>query len=235
VATLDLRPLDNPIWNALGTEHRTLALTNGPARRYPSEIGPLSGIPDQSPASFEALRGLAAPGGVLVLFFEEPSRHPANWTLLRGCLLNQMIRLEPIPPEPRLTDPQAEIRRLTFADVPAMIKLADLTEPGPFRSRTIELGGFFGAFHSGRLVAMSGQRLHLPHFIEVSAVCTHPDARGRGYARRLMSLVIADIVAERKTPILHVLPENRSAISVYESLGFTLRRQLHLAVLKRND
>jgi hypothetical protein len=188
--SLDLRALDNPIWNALGTEHSALALTSGPARRYPSEIGPLSGIPDQSAASFEALRGLAGASGVLVLFFEEPSKQTANWTLLRGCPLNQMILLPSGAPSLQAAEPGTGIRRLTVADVPAMIELAELTEPGPFRSRTIELGGFFGAFQSGRLVAMSGQRLHLPQFIEVSAVCTHPDARGRGYARQLMSLVI---------------------------------------------
>ena len=117
---------------------------------------------------------------------------------------------------------------------PAMIALAELTEPGPFRQRTIELGAFFGIFESGRLLAMAGQRLHLPDFVEVSAVCTHPDVRGRGYARMLIATVVDEIRERGKTAFLHSFSDNHSAIRVYESLGFTLRRSLHLAVLK-ND
>jgi ribosomal protein S18 acetylase RimI-like enzyme len=228
--------LDNPIWNALRTEHSALALGNRLALRYPAEIGPLSGIPDQSAASYEALRTIAGPGGVVALFFEDPPSPPPGWMLLRDGLLYQMICLEPATEDPTRTAvqsvPAPEFRRLSAADVPAMIELAELTEPGPFHHRTIELGVFFGIFHSGRLLGMAGQRLQLPQFIEVSAVCTHPEARERGYARALMAKVIADIRSRGKTPILHVFASNSSAISVYKTLGFTHRRSLHLAVLR---
>lgn len=69
-------------------------------------------------------------------------------------------------------------------------------------------------------------------FIEVSAVCTHPDARGRGYARATMSVVMADILEREELPYLHSLADNYAAIRVYEGLGFRLRRSLHIAVLK---
>ncbi|MDE3188442.1 MAG: GNAT family N-acetyltransferase [Acidobacteriota bacterium] len=225
-------PLDNPIWAALTTEHSMLALGGTLAKRYPAEIGPLSAMADQSAASYEALRVLAGPGGVLVLFLAEPPLPPPGWTLVRGGQLSQMICLHPecvlhVP------DPTGfELRCLTAADIPAMLELTELTEPGPFRQRTIELGAFWGIFDSGRLLAMTGQRLHLPGFVEVSAVCTHPDARGRGYARVLMSRVLADIRRSGEAPFLHVLPENGAAIRVYERLGFTLRTMFHLAVLK---
>jgi predicted GNAT family acetyltransferase len=81
---------------------------------------------------------------------------------------------------------------------------------------------------------MSGQRLSLPGHVEVSAVCTHPDARGRGYAPALMSTVMEHIVEQGKTPMLHSFSSNASAIAVYRSLGFALSRNFHLAVL-RND
>ena len=113
-----------------------------------------------------------------------------------------------------------------------MVELAELTEPGPFRLRTHELGVFFGIFETGRLLAMAGQRIRLPGFIEVSAVCTHPDARGRGYARAVMAQVLTDILRRGETPMLHVFAHNVSAIRVYQGLGFTHRRHLHLAVLK---
>lgn len=225
-------PLDNPIWSALTTEHSMLALGGALAKRYPADIGPLSATVDQSAASYEALRALAGPGGVVVQFLVDPPTPPAGWTLVRGGGLSQMICLDPerVPTAPDVTG--ATLRRLTAGDVPAMLELTELTEPGPFRRRTFELGAFWGIFDSGRLLSMTGQRLHLPGFVELSAVCTHPDARGRGFARVLMSQVIADIRLRGKTPFLHVLPENESAIRVYERLGFTLRRTFHLAVLK---
>jgi GNAT superfamily N-acetyltransferase len=225
--------LDNPILNALLTEHRSFALSEGPARRYPAAIGPLSGMPDQSPASYEALRKLAGPGGVVVLFLDEPPSPPAGWTLVRGGVLVQMICLQSTAQTQTCpTSSAPAIRRLTPADVPAMVELATLTEPGPFRERTAEIGLFFGIFAGERLLAMAGQRLHLPGFIEVSAVCTHPEARGRGYARILIEAVSADIRERREIPILHSFADNYPAIRVYQSLDFTPRRKFHLAVLK---
>ena len=111
-----------------------------------------------------------------------------------------------------------------------MVALAELTEPGPFRLRTIELGNFYGVFHGDQLVAMAGKRMHLPGFTEVSGVCTHPDARGRGYARQLMSIVIEEIERDGKAAFLHAFADN-PAVRLYESLGFTLRQHFHFAVV----
>ena len=228
------RLLDNPIWNALGTEHRALAIVEGQARRYPPAIGPLSGTPDQSVASYDALRPLAGAGGVIGLFFHQPPAPPQGWTLVRGGSLIQMMWNPSTGSAFDKPPSDINLRRLTTADVPEMIALAELTEPGPFRKRTSELGNFYGVFDSDRLLAMAGQRMSVPGFVEVSAVCTHPDSRGRGYARTLMSTVMQDILQRGSTPFLHVLADNLSAIRVYEGLGFKLRRKFHLAVLK-ND
>jgi ribosomal protein S18 acetylase RimI-like enzyme len=224
--------LDNPILNALLTDHKNWALGAGPARRFIPEVGPLCGIPDQSIENYEALRTLAGAGGVLALFFRQPPAPPQGWTMVRGGLLSQMICNAPESEERAPNPPIRTIRQLNAEDVPAMLALTELTEPGPFRTRTHELGKFYGIFESDRLLAMAGQRLSLPGFVEVSAVCTHPDARGRGYARTLMSAVMDDIKQRGRIPFLHVFADNHSAIRVYESLGFTLRRTFHLAVLK---
>ncbi len=226
--------LDNPILNSLRTSHSSLALTHGVARRFPAEIGPLSGVPDQSQESYQDLRVLAGPQGVVALFLDEPPAPPPGWTLLRGGLLDQMVCDEPRQRQPHLLPLDAEMRPLTAEDAHAMVALATLTEPGPFHLRTIELGAFFGIFHACRLVAMAGQRLCLPGYVEVSAVCTHPDFRGRGYAPALMSTVMEHILAHGKTPILHSFSSNAAAIAVYRGLGFTFRRNFHLAVLQ-ND
>jgi len=230
----DVQLLDNPIWNALTTVHRSLALGDGPARRYPPEIGPLSGLAEQTPEAYESLRALTGtgPGGFSAQFLAEPPVDRPGWSLIRDGLMSQMIwsggdGLTRVP----LT-PHTMLRPLTSADAPAMVELAELTEPGPFRLRTHELGEFFGVFEAGRLLAMAGQRTRLPGFIEVSAVCTHPSARGRGYARAVMVEVLADILGRGETPMLHVFAHNHAAIRVYEGLGFTHRRHLHLAVLQ---
>jgi ribosomal protein S18 acetylase RimI-like enzyme len=224
--------LDNPILNALLTEHQLLALSEGVARRYPAPIGPLAGAPNQSLESYEALGTVAGPGGILALFFPELPAPPSGWSLVRGGILTQMICRTPQLAKNSELAASTRLRRLGSADVPAMIELATLTEPGPFRERTIELGNFYGIFESDRLVAMAGQRMRVPGFVEVSAVCTHPDARGRGYAGILMSEVIRDIGAEGATPFLHAFADN-PAIRLYEKLGFTHRRSFQLAVIKR--
>lgn len=229
----DVRLLDNPIWNALTTEHADLALAEGQAARYPAEIGPLSGLAEQTPEAYESLRALTGtgPGGFSAQFLAEPPLGRPGWSLIRGGLMTQMIWSGGAIPAITPPGGQAVLRRLTLADVSAMVELAELTEPGPFRARTCELGEFFGIFEAGRLRSMAGQRLRLPGFIEVSAVCTHPDARGRGYARAAMLQVMADILGRGATPFLHAFADN-PAIRVYEGLGFTHRRSLHLAVLQ---
>ena len=227
-------PLDNPIWNSLCAGHSVFAVGNGLARCYPADIGPLSGLAEQTREAYEALRALAGHGGVLVQFLEEPPLERPGWTVLRSGRMTQMIYEGVQAPPPGTLSAQATFRLLTPADVPAMVQLAELTEPGPFRAGTCRLGAFFGIFESDRLVAMAGQRTRPAGFIEVSAVCTHPDARGRGYASTLMSIVMANIFAQGATPYLHAFADNYAAIRVYKALGFVQRRELHLLVL-RND
>ena len=121
-------------------------------------------------------------------------------------------------------------RQLTSSDAPAMVALATLTEPGPFRLRTIELGNFYGIFDGDRLVSMAGKRMHFPGFIEVSGVCTHPDARGRGYAGTLMQVIIDEIEKVGRTPFLHAW-EGNPAQRLYESLGFALTRTFNFSAI----
>ena len=230
----NLHPLDNPIWNALTTEHRSLAIGEGSARRYPPQIGPLSGVGEETAGAFAALREATVQDGDCAMFLQAPVNELEGWdvSIYHSDTLNQMVwegRELAVAGPVRDGAVQRELRQ---ADVPAMVELAHLTEPGPFDVRTHELGGFRGTFEGERLLAMAGQRLHLPGFAEVSAVCTHPDARGRGYARRLMLEVMAGIVARGEKPFLHVLPQN-PAIRLYEELGFRKRRDFYLRVLKR--
>jgi ribosomal protein S18 acetylase RimI-like enzyme len=224
-ATLTL--LDNPIWHSLATCHARFAIGRGLARRFDPQIGPLAGIREQSPEAYCALDELLLPNEFAVLFLDSAPMAPPGWRVQMHLSVDQMVCEGP-PSAPEGSFP---MQALGSSDVQEMLELTALTEPGPFRARTVELGGFLGIRHADRLAAMAGERLALPGFIEVSAVCTHPDFRGKGYSAALVTAVARSIQERGETPILHVLPTNAAAIRVYQAVGFTLRRRLHLAVV----
>jgi predicted GNAT family acetyltransferase len=124
-----------------------------------------------------------------------------------------------------------DIIELGEADTAEMIALARLTKPGPFGTRTRELGTFLGVRREGTLAAMAGERMRLADYAEISAVCTHPDFLGRGLAGGLMAAVMERMRKKGETPILHVRANNSRAIELYGRLGFVERRRLELLVI----
>jgi predicted GNAT family acetyltransferase len=219
--------LDNPIWFALTTAHRDMARSAGLARRYPSDVSPLTGLREPTPAALADLRELVAPGESVAILTPEPLDVPGGWEVARARPLEQMVCKAVVgtPVEPQ--------RRLQAADVPDMLALTAATEPGPFLPRTIDMGRYFGtrSDDDGRLVAMAGERLRLDRFTEISAVCTDPQFRGRGHARALLVYLASRILAAGRTPFLHVVPENTGAKALYARVGFAVRRTLQLTVI----
>ena len=126
----------------------------------------------------------------------------------------------------------AKAVRLGDRDVPEMLALAERTQPGPFRPRTIEMGRYLGIRRDGRLVAMAGERVHPPGWTEISAVCTDEAFRGQGLASRLVLAVAAGIRERHETPFLHATATNVTAIRLYERLGFRLRRHVRFVALR---
>ena len=122
---------------------------------------------------------------------------------------------------------------LSEGDVPEMLALTALTHPGPFRSQTYTLGTYLGVRVDGRLAAMAGQRMHVPGYREISAVCTHPDFQGLGYARMLVSRLVAETFDRGLVPFLHVEEANQRAQALYGNLGFVERARLPLLVIER--
>lgn len=221
--------LANPIWNSLSTQHLHLALGDERARIYREEIGPLSGMPEPSKENWAALSALIAPGKYAVLFLNEPPRAPEDLKVVMEFPIDQMLS---DPVEGWKAD-GAGMEPLTEADVPEMLALTALTEPGPFRQKTIDLGGYWGIRQRGQLAAMAGQRTAVPGYREVSAVCTHPDFRGRGYAAVLIQAVGAGIVAQGERPYLHVKQDNAGAIALYRKLGFEHTRTFYGVVVAK--
>ncbi len=223
------RLLDNPVWSCLTTRHAHLALGGPLARRYPAEISPIAGLPSASPATVAALEALVSVGDDMGTAGPFVPELPSSWQTLHESRITQMIRGD----RSLLPDGGADILVLGPADVPEMLSLVELTQPGPFRPRTIELGRYIGIRDGGRLVAMAGERMWVDRCREVSAVCTHPDAQGRGYARALVAGVVNRMLRAGETPFLHVESANRGAIDLYRSLGFVRRTEFGLLVAKR--
>ena len=223
------RALDNPFWSSLTTRHAHFALGGALARRYPADISPIAGLAAPEPANIAALETVVAAGDDMATVARSMPRLPAHWEILYESRVTQMIRNDPTP----LPEDAVDAATLGPGDVPEMLALVELTKPGPFRLRTIELGAYIGLRQSGRLLAMAGERLWIDDLREVSAVCTHPDVQGRGYARALIARVVNRMLRAGQTPMLHVESANRRAIDLYRALGFVPRTELSLLYARR--
>ena len=222
-----MHPLDDPVWNALGSAHAHMSASNARARRYRPEYTRIAALSDASAESYGALAELGSRGETL-FHIAQAVALPEPWRLVREGMMAQMVHDGSPMPAARLDG----IEVLGERDAAAMVDLAELTRPGPFAQRTHAFGGYVGIREGERLVAMAGQRMAVPGFREVSAVCTHPELRGRGYAGVLMRRVIAKILARGEIAFLHTYSDNAGAISLYESLGFRPRATLIMRALK---
>ncbi len=222
-----IHALDHAAWSALTGRQSHLAIVEGGARRYDPAYGVFAAVADKSAASIAGLGALIAAHGDLALSdADHPSEAPGSVVASQDLVVQ--MTAERLTAGPVLN---FEMTPLTDADGPEMLALAMHTRPGPFFQRTHQLGDFFGVKTDGRLVAMAGERMKPDGFTEVSGVCTHPDHRGLGHAGALIRLVATRILDRGETPFLHAYASNSGAIALYESLGFTLRREVLLTRL----
>jgi len=219
--------LDNPVWHALSTIHSGLCESNGRAKRYLPEVSPLAATAELSAEAYRELAEVFRPGQAAGLLVEPSVAALPGLEIIRRLSVNQMVW------EGKSVSVANPGEVLEKNDAPEMLSLAQLTQPGPFTLRTIELGRYIGIRKSGKLAAMAGERMRMPGNTEVSAVCTHPDHRGQGYASALVLAMVTTIMQRGDVPFLHVATENVSAIRVYEKLGFRTRRISQFAIVKR--
>nr|WSY57104.1 GNAT family N-acetyltransferase [Streptomyces sp. NBC_00886] len=210
--------LDNPARAALTGPHAHFAERRGRVLRYPVDVTPWLALPDEPDADDWAdVAALSGPGTEIPLLGFR-GRVPDDWEITFHIDGVQMVD------DGLAAAPDPEAIRLGPADVPEMLDLVERTQPGPFLPRTVELGTYLGIRRNGALVAMAGERLHPPGWTEISAVCTDPVARGEGLAGRLVLAVAHGIRERGETSFLHTGAGNATAIRLYESLGFRLRR-----------
>jgi ribosomal protein S18 acetylase RimI-like enzyme len=221
--------LDNPIWSALTSDNQNLGTGTDKAKYFLSDVAPFAAVQEDTFENFQALSDLSAEGQVVVLFSPKDKLNPTPFTIIDKVIGIQMVFQGGAPKS--VLDEEAGI--LTNKDVPEMLALTALAQPGPFLQRTILFGGYHGIFDGDKLVAMGGERLQGDLNTEISAVCTHPDYAGKGYARRLLTQIIRNIIEAGRVPYLHVRSDNTRAIALYARMGFVQRSVMNFYILRK--
>jgi len=223
-------PFSNPVWHALHGPHRHFALVEGNACRYPAEVAPFAAVAEPSEAALRELHALLASRESLWII--DPGRPLPPGLLVQGSLdcVQMVFPAEAAtPPAPTI-----DLVALSGASAHEMLALTDVAFPGFFRARTHRMGSYFGVRQDGELVAMAGERLRLEGYPELSAICTHPEHRGRGLATHLIHHLVRTHRRAGLTSWLHVGAPNTHAIELYSRLGFKRVRNILLSRIARS-
>jgi predicted GNAT family acetyltransferase len=224
------------VWASLSTCHTSLSEGNSLARRFARDVNVFASACDDSPAALAALASLVRSGESVYVLQVPEVVIPPGLVAIKESKGVQMVATRPfeaaglVASRP-LKAAGDDLLPLGESDAAEMLALARLTEPGPFLARTHTMGSFLGIRRNGRLAAMAGERMRFPGYTELSGVCTHPDFRGLGLARRLSCAVSAGIAARGEQAFLHAWKTNNAAISLYRSLGFEIRAEVNVAEL----
>lgn len=215
------KPLDNPVWHALGGPQAQFALKRPHARRLDAEIGPFFAIEEPSDKAYRDIGDLLGKSPEARLFRPEVEPAPPGWSKTFEKPIVQMI----LPGAASLASVPSSIIELGPGDRPAMLELAERAKPGPFLARTPELGTYLGLHDGDKLIAMAGERLRLPGWVEISAVAVDPDYRGKGHGKALTAALASRIRAGGAMPFLHVY-DDIPAFGLYKKMGFVPRTTL---------
>jgi len=220
--------LDNPIWSSLTTKHASFAVMQGNAGRYPPQIAPFAAVNTSDASALAQLEGIINGGESVYLVGLAPELG-AGWRVESAFPIPQLVCSTPAVVR---SGPDAVT--LTEANRSDMLALTALVFPGFFRARTVEMGRYIGIYHGRVLAAMAGERMRMDGYQEISAVCTHPEFIGRGYAQRLVALLVNAVLERGDTPFLHTHRENARALALYDHLGFKIRTEVMLWSVTRD-
>ena len=211
--------LDNPVWHSLNETHRNFSINYDNLKCYDPEFCPFGGYGNSN----NSIEEIASYAKRINNFFIVGNKPVFSKDL---ALKNELVCLQMIMNGNTSVEVQEEIVKLNHHYEEALFKLVNLVQPGYFKNKTSQLGDYYGIFQNGNLVAAAGERMKMDDFVEVSAIVTHPEHTGKGYAKQLTAHVVNKISDQHKTPYLHVAETNTGAISLYRKLGFEIRRKI---------
>ena len=223
--TVGHEALDNPVLSSFYANWRTFSVRFGTAYALPEALGPFAAFGGASRSAREDFVALVKARKSPVIVVAE-----GEIAVPRGLIeQKRYCGVQMIPTGSISTDHEIQFEDLDGFDAPEMLRLAQLTKPGPFALKTYQLGGFIGLRLDGELVAMAGQRMGFPGWAEISGVCVHPDFRNRGFARQMVRAMAGRIYQSGAKPFLHTYADNAKAIALYRLLGFEVRTELNIA------
>jgi ribosomal protein S18 acetylase RimI-like enzyme len=221
--------LNNPVYHALLTGDAPLSAGTGSVRFFNPEVSPFAGFSEDDDNGFDDLHQQLPAGRNILFATRKQIEPPKGWQQIVAIQGLQFV----FPDNVHIDAPALQPVPLGPQHIEEMIELTALTKPGPFGKRTIEFGHYHGFIENGRLAAMTGQRLHVANYTEISAVCTHPQHLGKGFAGALLLHQIDLIRQQGQTPFLHVRADNDRAIALYKRLGFEVNGPMNFYFLKR--
>ncbi len=224
-----MHELSNPAWESLCSRQKQFNRGDDEIRYYPEDVSPFLAVKHWDENDLHLLSTRVLPDRSFSMVVEKQVQLPSLFDIIFAIPLYQMVCAD----LKASTKNGMEVIDLTYEHVPQMLELTAMTKPGPFYERTIDFGNYIGIFEQDKLVAMAGERMKLNGYTEVSAICTHPDHLGKGYASVLFSKASARIVEDGSKPFLHVKKDNEGAIRIYEKFGYRIRSEMFFTVFKK--
>lgn len=209
----------NPVIAALNETHKHLAIDYNGMKFYKPDTCSFGAFTEIAKTK-EAINKYATLTQNFFVVGERPN-FDTKITLIKEVTCSQMVLENLIEPAY-----ESEIIKLNQLHMDEVYDLVWLVMPGYYEKKTFTMGNYYGIFKNEKLVAVTGERLQSNTFIEVSAVVTHPEHTGNGYAKQLVAHTSKNIFLQEKTPILHVAKSNYKAINLYEKLGYEINDEI---------
>jgi ribosomal protein S18 acetylase RimI-like enzyme len=217
--------LDNSAWYSLSETHSSFAIGDDEIRFYQPHICSFGGINSKHADLISFLKKYTELDSFYIIG-EKPQSSP-EFIIEKELVCLQMICSASIKIE--YTESFVHLNNTYEKE---LFELVNLVQPGYFEENTSLMGDYFGIFQNDKLVAVTGERMKMFGFTEISAVVTHPDFTSKGFAKQLVAYTANMNFEKNIAPYLHVAETNINAIKLYEKLGFVTRRKISFWKMK---